>query len=99
MSTLLAHHERRAAHGRHVCRECRRLIAAREIYLDQRVAGDGTVWTYRAHLRCWRIVIAQTDDIEDWFGDINDLLDGHTIECAGATERGFVGCDCCDGES
>ena len=58
MSTLLAHHLRLAAHGRHRCGWCGLTIAARERYIDQRIAENGTVWTWRCHQACddlvWR---------------------------------------------
>ena len=98
-ATLLAHNMRKAAHGRHTCRECRKAIAAREVYVDQRIATDGTVYTYRAHERCWLVIVAQVWDLEGWNGDINDVLDGHTYECAGATKPNFDGCNCPVGEA
>lgn len=93
MGTLLAHNVRRAAHGKHVCRECRRRINARERYIDQRIADYGTVYTYRAHARCWEIVYYQLGpDIEDWNGDINDLCDGHDIDCVSLRSKRPCNC-------
>lgn len=92
--TLLADHRRRAAHDKHVCRECRRRIPRGERYVDQRIADYGTIYTYRAHERCYRIVCAHVLDLEDWYSDVHELLDGHTYECAGATHPDFAGCDC-----
>lgn len=43
---------RRAAHGLHRCGDCGGRIAARDHYRDSRVAGDGTVWTWREHALC-----------------------------------------------
>jgi hypothetical protein len=91
--TLLSHNIRRAAHGKHVCRECRQRIGAREQYVDQRIAGYGTVYTYRAHERCFEIVCYQLGyDIEDWNGDINDLCDGHDMACVSLTSKQACNC-------
>lgn len=53
---VLAHHERRAAHGRHRCVWCCEPIAARESYIDLRIADGGTCWTQRQHTRCLDLV-------------------------------------------
>lgn len=59
MTTLLAENVRRAAHGLHRCGICAGTIPARSHYLDQRVAGEGRVWTFRCHMSChdfyWRL--------------------------------------------
>lgn len=92
MTTLLSHHERRAAHGRHVCQLCGKRIGAGEKYSDARCADGGTAWTYRSHLRCRDIAHAHCDD--EISGYVQDMLDGHAYECAGATDPDFAGCDC-----
>lgn len=66
MTTLLAHHVRKAAHGLHRCGWCGGMIANRGRYIDQRIADNGTVYTWRAHCDCdfrvWQQVTE--DDIE-----------------------------------
>ena len=54
MSTsILAHYpHRRAAHGLHRCGDCGGRIAARDLYSDQRLACDGTAYTFREHALC-----------------------------------------------
>jgi hypothetical protein len=52
MATLLAEHTRKAAHGRHRCGWCDEYITAGEHYNDQRVADEGTVYTWREHFAC-----------------------------------------------
>jgi len=80
MNTLLSETRRHAAHGQHRCRVCLRPIAARELYLDQRIAGDGTAWTFRMHLTCSDAISAWgPDDGDSWF--ITDYSDGHLPPC------------------
>lgn len=59
MATLLASTCRRSAHGRHRCGCCGGFIPWGDRYLDQRIVGDGHVWTFRAHSVCnqvyWRL--------------------------------------------
>lgn len=59
MATLLASTYRRSAHDRHRCGHCGGFIPWGDRYLDQRLAGDGHVWTFRAHSACdaiyWRL--------------------------------------------
>lgn len=56
--TLLAQYLRRAAHGRHRCGWCGERIAQGEVYVDQRIAADRSVFTWREHRTCgsevWR---------------------------------------------
>ena len=77
MSTLLAEYNRRAAHGLHRCGYCRRPIAAREQYLDQRIADDGSVYTFRAHHACdsayWSWVDPFSGDVY-FLGDLTPHL-------------------------
>src|SRR5690606_7920758 len=78
--TLLSVKTRRAAHGKHVCRLCRRRIAARELYEDMRCAYSGTAYTVRAHLACvsaWNSWWAYTDGDED----LVYVADGHLPPC------------------
>lgn len=79
--TILADNIRRAAHSRHRCGWCQRTIAARERYRDIRQAQDGTVWTWREHLRCAAFVARHVDPF-DWpieFPDevYRDLVEQH----------------------
>lgn len=78
--TVLSEHHRRAAHGRHVCQLCRGRIAARTLYVDTRIADDGTVYTWREHSECRGIVweverrdpdaVRFADSIDgEWFRD------------------------------
>ena len=60
--------------------------------LIARCADAGTAWTFRSHLRCRDIAHAHCDD--EIYGYVQDMLDGHAYECAGATDPDFVGCDC-----
>lgn len=92
MTELLAEYERKAAHGRHVCALCGKRIAVGERYSDARCADAGTAWTFRSHLRCRAIANAHCDG--EIIGYVQDMLDGHAYECAGATNPDFVGCDC-----
>lgn len=50
--TFLAEYTRKAAHGKHRCGWCWELIAQGEEYRDQRIADDGTVYTWREHIAC-----------------------------------------------
>jgi hypothetical protein len=70
--TLLAHHTRRASNGRHRCGWCGKRIAAGERYTDQRIADNGTVYTWREHPACaariWKWAYAhglRDDDFTD----------------------------------
>lgn len=80
MATVLATHRRRAAHGRHQCSLCRRSIAAREVYEDQRCADYGTVYAIRSHLDC---ISAYSSWDPDWEEGLllQDLSDGHLPPC------------------
>lgn len=75
MVTLLAEHRRVASlRGRgHRCQTCGGHIGAGQPYVDQRVAGDGSVWTYREHESCHSIYWAIhrdaglcEDDVVSW---------------------------------
>lgn len=77
---VISEHRRRAAHGKHVCCLCRRRIAAREEYLDQRLADNGTCWTSRAHLDCQSAYWSWDPDPEDVL-DFHDLAEGHLPPC------------------
>lgn len=55
MASLLASHQRRAAHSFHRCGCCGGRIPRGDQYLDQRVADNGTVWTFRTHAVCDRV--------------------------------------------
>jgi hypothetical protein len=52
MTTVLASRTRRAAHGLHRCGHCGKKIKAHTAYLDQRLATEGTVYTFRSHAAC-----------------------------------------------
>lgn len=54
--TLMSSKFRKAAHGLHRCEWCRRPIAARSEYLDNRIAEDGTAYTQRSHVQCDRLI-------------------------------------------
>ena len=71
MATLLTEKVRRAAHGLHRCGWCGDKIAAGERYNDQRIADNGTVYTWREHRGCaarfwkaWRAEGLHEDDLE-----------------------------------
>lgn len=51
MSVLLAHNVRRAA-SKHRCDLCGEPIWPADRYLDQRIADEGTVYTFRCHTSC-----------------------------------------------
>lgn len=59
MTATLLHQTTRRARKAHRCGACNLPIEPGELYLDQRVAGDGTAWTWREHPLChsvyWRI--------------------------------------------
>ena len=81
MPTLLAEYRnRRAAHGLHRCNLCGRKIAKREHYLDQRIADDGRVYTFRAHLACDAAWWSWDPDAE-LPGMLQDLTEGHLPPC------------------
>ncbi len=65
MVTTLSSRTRRAAHGKHRCGYCRQTIDRGEKYDDTRCAGDGTVWTWRSHLRCL-VFLQEVVDPYDW---------------------------------
>lgn len=90
MTTLLAEYNRRAAHGLHRCGYCRRPIAAREQYLDQRIAAEGTVYTFRAHHACFSAYWSWMDDpYTDDVYDLADLSGGHLPPCWHAWDHGL----------
>lgn len=62
---VLADNIRRAAHGLHVCGLCRHRIDRGERYRDARIADDGTVWTWREHLRCGDFIRKATEPYGD----------------------------------
>lgn len=58
---------RRAAHGKHECGHCYRRIAARSLYLDHRVAFEGTMVTQRFHIECDILVTSAVNYFDiDW---------------------------------
>ena len=85
MTTLLNHTERKAAHE-HVCRLCHRKIAQGETYADQRLAGEGTAWTWRAHSACHSAYWSWNIDPEDHY-DLSDWTGGHLPPCGLAWAR------------
>lgn len=96
MSTLLAEYRnRRAAHGRHVCQYCFRLIAAGEHYIDQRCVQDGSAYTFRAHKDCdsaywaWK----RYDDPDDYY-PLVDVTDGHLPPCPRSWPDRHGPCSC-----
>ena len=65
---VLAHYpHRRAVHGLHVCGDCRGYIARGDHYSDQRLADNGTAYTYREHALC-RALFEEICN-EGWFDD------------------------------
>jgi hypothetical protein len=65
--TVLASRTRRAAHGLHRCGHCGKKIKAHTAYLDQRIATEGTVYTFRSHAACDDLFqrVAYYFDLED----------------------------------
>ena len=85
MTTVLATHNRRAAHGKHLCWMCGRRISANEVYEDQRCADSGTAYTVRSHLACVSAYHSWHPDYEGGFS-LQDLSDGHLPPCPLAWE-------------
>ena len=79
MSTLLDHRER-SAMKIHQCSYCLRSIVRGVRYLDQRVASDGSVYTYRAHLDCHSAYWSWRPD-EDEYVELSELTYGHLPPC------------------
>lgn len=93
MAEVLAVTNRKAAHGKHHCGLCRRLIAAGEVYEDQRCADSGTVYTFRSHLMCVSAYRSwDPDDGETW--DLGELSNGHLPPCPQAWSDGEEPCSC-----
>ena len=95
MTTVLTTHNRRAAHGKHVCSLCRRRIAASELYQDQRCADCGRAYTVRSHLACVSAYCSWTPDWEECLL-LTDLSDGHLPPCplAWYSDEPDVRCTC-----
>lgn len=76
-TTTLASTYRRAAHGLHRCNACGGAIPRGDRYLDVRVAGEGTVWTWREHALCAALHdwFGPRDDDLSWVGSREDLLE------------------------
>lgn len=76
-TTLLAHYpDRRAAHGLHRCGDCGGRIARGDRYSDQRLADDGTAYTFREHALC-RALFEQA--WADFGGDL-DFYDSRDMD-------------------
>jgi len=74
-ASVLAHYpNRRASHGLHVCGDCRGRIARGDHYSDQRLADNGTAYTYREHALCRALFVWATCD-GWWDGDYYDSTD------------------------
>jgi hypothetical protein len=87
MITTLSDRDRVAAHGRHRCGFCGNRIAVGEKYNDSRVADMGTVWTFRAHLRCIAFLHEVVDPI-DWEDGIDyPIFADYVAENPEAAER------------
>lgn len=84
--TLLAE-DTRTARKPHPCGYCHRPIAPGSRYLDQRVADNGIVWTFRAHLDCHSAYWTWVDDSDDGSYPLADLSDGHLPPCWHAWNR------------
>lgn len=93
MADLLSHTVRRAAHGKHVCRFCRRLIAAGERYNDDRLAEDGSAYTFRSHVDC--LDAWSSWDPDEYDTDLRAISDGHLPPCPLAWDTdGSQDCAC-----
>lgn len=90
MTTLLAHHHRRAAHGKHRCGLCGRNIAQGELYEDQRCADEGTVYTVRSHLACVSAYHSWEPDYDDGY-QLGEISGGHLPPCPAAWASGEDG--------
>ena len=92
--TVLTTHNRRAAHGKHVCELCGRRIAQSELYEDQRCADSGTVYTVRRHLPC--ISAHSSWDPDEDFLPLSELSNGHLPPCslAWSTAKSSAVCTC-----
>lgn len=86
MTTLLAHNERKAAHDKHPCNYCHKRIGRGELYLDQRLSGEGTAWTWRAHLDCHSAYWSWAPEQDEQY-ELSDLSDGHMPPCPLAWDR------------
>jgi hypothetical protein len=71
-AVLLAQHTRKAAHGLHRCGWCGENIAKGERYTDQRIADNGSAYTWREHPACaeriwkwWRAQGYYEDEMTD----------------------------------
>ena len=71
-TTLLAEYDRKARKFL-VCQICHREIAPGTQYLEQRLAGDGSAYTFRTH----------------HVYELTDLSDGHLPPCWHAWDRGM----------
>lgn len=88
---------RKAAHGRHRCGYCHRSIARGELYLDQRIADDRTVYTFRGHLACDSAYWSWKPGEEHY--DLVDLTGGHLPPCSLAWDKPTLeSCTCAAGE-
>lgn len=66
MSTVLAY-KPVTARKAHRCGDCEGRIERGQRYQQQRIAGDGTVWTFRSHPACHHIALAIHRDAGlDW---------------------------------
>lgn len=92
--TVLSEHRRKAAHGRHVCGYCYKRIGVGERYLDQRCAGDGTAWTWRAHTDCHSAYWSWDIDADDSAYPLIDITEGHLPPCRLAWNGGVGPCSC-----
>jgi len=97
VSTLLAHHKRRAAHGLHRCGWCGNHIVKGEQYTDQRIADDGTVWTWREHITCaaqfwhWWQEQGYGDEVENPREAFAEMLTQSRTPASPAVESGPAG--------
>lgn len=81
MSLTVLSENRRIAARDHQCGYCFRPITKGERYLDQRCAGDGSAWTWRAHLDCQSAFWSWDVDPDDSGYPLADMSDGHLPPC------------------
>ena len=62
MSATLLQRTTPKARKPHQCHNCGDEIAAGHRYENQRIAYDGTAWTYKSHLACHEICMAYANN-------------------------------------
>lgn len=88
MTVTLLEELKPVARKKHRCDLCHRGVEVGERYLNQRLAGDGSVWRFKCHLDCNCAYWSWDPDPGEVY-DFRELTDGHLPPCRLAWDRGW----------